>query len=165
VKNLALASIAVISILIFACDSSKKENTSKNLVCQLVAKENKTCTAVLSLDSGEIRFNQENHSFVLTAHYNACFQADDVVVSGEFVSHSYASVLDLELLAKKTETKNSATDNFPRTIGILTLSKATLQGRFVDVWSVIRTHTKPNEKLPLTTARCMGKLEVLGYVR
>ncbi len=160
-KNLALATIAVMSVLIFACDSSKKQNTSEDLVCQLVAKEKNSCSAVLSLDSGEIRFNKKNHSFVLTAHYSACFQVDDVVVSGEFVIHPYASVFDLELLAKKTEAKNRATDDFSRTIGILTLSKPALQGRFVDVWAIIRTHTQPIEKLPLITARCKGKLEVL----
>ena len=159
-KNLALATIAVISILIFACDSSKKQNTSRDLVCQLVAKENKTCSAVLSLDSGEIRFNQKNHSFVLTAHYNACFQVDDVVVSGEFISHSYASVFDLELLAKKTVAKNRATDNFPRTIGLVTLSKASLKGRFVDIWAVIRTHTQKVEDLPHIAVNCEGVFDI-----
>lgn len=159
-KNWALATVAVMSILIFACDSSHKQNTSNDLVCQLVTKENKTCSAVLSLDSGEIRFNQKRRSFVLTAHYNACFQVDEVVVSGAFIIHPYASVFDLELLAKKTVAKNRATDNFPRTIGLVTLSKASLKGRFVDVWSVIRTHTQNVEDVSDIAVTCDGVFDI-----
>lgn len=159
-NNLALATIATISIFIFACDSSKKQAASVDLVCQLVANENKTCSAVLSLDSGEIRFNKENHSFVLTAHYNACFQVDDVVVSGEYKIHAYASVFDLELLAKKTVAKNKATDNFSRTIGLVTLNKESLKGRFVDIWAVIRTHTENVEDFPLIAVNCEGVFDI-----
>lgn len=160
-----LVPVLVLSALLSGCNCNKDLASPGNLVCQVVTREKQTCSAVLTLESGVIRFNQKDHSFELKAHYNACYQVDDVKISGEFKYHPYESVFDLELLAKKVVGKNTHSEQFPRTIGLVTLSNTTLQGRFVDIWAVIRTHTNTTNNLPQVEVNCRNEFDTRSGIQ
>ena len=146
----------VLTILLGGLLSSACSKTS--LVCQLSVKslkEKQVCSSVLSLTSGVLRLDEKGKQFNLVAHYAACYQTTDIKVLGEFKQQQQdQSVLDLELLAKKFEIEGKATEQFSRTIGLVTLNKESLQGQFVDIWAIIRTHTETVENSPIIEVQC-----------
>jgi hypothetical protein len=151
VKKKNLIGVLLLGLLLFAC--TKKVSTG-DLVCQLSAAEKQRCSSVLSLESGVLRLYDKDKSFELVAHYDACFQEAEVRVMGEFKQHPHQSVVDVELLAKKTELKIGSAGQFPRTIGLITLNNKSLTGRFVDIWAMIRTHSQKVENLPNIDVSC-----------
>ncbi|MCK5896644.1 MAG: hypothetical protein KAG20_07550 [Cocleimonas sp.] len=150
-KKKNLVGILLVVLLLSSC--TKRVSTG-DLVCQLSAKEKQVCSSVLSLESGVLRLFDKDQSFELVAHYDACFQASDLRIMGDFKRHPHQSVVDLELLAKKTELKMGRAEQFTRTIGLITLNNKSLTGRFVDIWAMIRTHTQQVENLPTINVSC-----------
>ena len=153
VRSFVRASVVMIAISIFLVGCSKTPSTG-NLVCQLSAKEKQTCSSVLSLESGILRFNEQEHRFVLEAEYDACFQSETVKITGDYQQQPHKSVFDMELLAQHIESKNKTVERFSRTIGLVTLNNRSLKGRFIDIWAMIRTHTQVVENLPNVEVSC-----------
>ncbi len=141
----------LISAFLVACS---KTSSTENLVCQLSAKNKQTCSSVLSLKSGVLRFNEQDHRFVLEANYDACFQSETLEITGDYKQQLHKSVFDMELLARHIKSKNNTVDLFSRTIGLITLNNISLKGRFVDIWAMIRTHTQVVENLPNIEVNC-----------
>jgi isoaspartyl peptidase/L-asparaginase-like protein (Ntn-hydrolase superfamily) len=145
----------VFTLLLGGLLSSACSKTS--LVCQLSVKslkETQVCSSVLSLTSGVLRLDEKRKQFNLVAHYAACYQTTEIKVLGKFKQQQDQSVLDLELLAKKIEREGKAIEQFSRTIGLVTLDKESLEGRFVDIWAIIRTHTQTVENTPTIEVKC-----------
>ena len=155
-RNSVQVSVVIIAISIFLSGCSKASSTG-NLVCQLSAKEKQTCSSVLSLESGVLRFNEQEHRFVLEANYDACFQSETVKITGDYQQQPHESVFDMELLARHIESKNNTIERFSRTIGLVTLNNVSLKGRFIDIWAVIRTHTQAVDNLPNIEVSCSKK--------
>ena len=155
-RNSVQVSVVIIAISIFLSGCSKTSSTG-NLVCQLSAKEKQTCSSVLSLESGVLRFNEQEHRFVLEANYDACFQSETVKITGDYQQQPHESVFDMELLARHIESKNNTIERFSRTIGLVTLNNVSLKGRFIDIWAVIRTHTQAVDNLPNIEVSCSKK--------
>lgn len=152
-KNFVQISVMLMLASVFLLSCSKTSSTG-NLVCQLAAKEKQSCSSVLSLESGVLRFNEQEHHFVLEADYDACFQSETVKITGDYQQQPHKSVFDMELLARYIEFKNNTVERFPRTIGLVTLNNTSLKGRFVDIWAMIRTHTRVVENLPNIEVSC-----------
>ncbi|HIO92177.1 MAG TPA: hypothetical protein EYG68_04940 [Leucothrix mucor] len=152
-RNIVQVYAMLLLLPIFLQGCTEKSSTG-DLVCQLVAKEKQTCSSVLSLESGVLRFSEQAHSFELVADYDACFQTETLRITGDYKQHPHKSVFDLEMLATKIESKNNVAEQFSRTIGLVTLNNTSLNGRFVDIWATIRTHTQTVENLPKIDVSC-----------
>jgi len=148
----------VLIMLLAGLLSSACSETKTSLVCELSIKSPKqkqACSSILSLTSGVLHIDEKRKLFDLVAHYTACYQTTEITAQGEFKQQQqHQSVIDLELLAKKIELNGKETQQFSRTIGLVTLNKHSLQGRFIDIWAIIRTHTQTVENLPTIEVQC-----------
>ncbi len=130
-------SLACIFFLIVLCPTLGLTRTA--LKCQIKPPANEGCSPHVLLENGELTLDGEG-SFVLAAQYTACYHLEEVSVKGKVQRRSYPGGYSLELLATEIIHKHSKiTEKFPRTIGIITLQEALLQGRFIDTWAPLRT--------------------------
>jgi len=134
VRSFIRASVVMMVISAFLLACSKTSSTG-NLVCQLSAKEKQSCSSVLSLESGVLRFNEQEHRFVLEAYYDACFQSETVKITGDYQQQPYKSLFDMELLARHIESKNNTVERFSRTIGLVTSGTTVGLGARLDTTS------------------------------
>ena len=153
----SMSKLLVISMALFAGCSTDKNVLTENLVCQLSTLNKQGCTSVLSLESGELKLEESTQGFELTAHYDACYQVQDVIITGEYKQRTHKQVYDLELLATKIAIKNGKETNFPRTIGMISLNIATYKGQFTDVWAMIRERGQKSDSLFKIDVDCQLK--------
>ncbi len=143
---------------LLAGSCTDKNALTEYLVCQLSSINKQGCTPVLSLESGELKFEGTPQRFELTAHYDACYQVQDVFITGEYQQRTHKQVYDLELLATKVAIKNGKEADFPRTIGLISLNIATHKGHFTDVWAMIREQGQKQDNLFKVDVDCQLKL-------
>ena len=153
----SMSKLLVISIALLVGCSTDKNVLTENLVCQLSSLNKQGCTPVLSLVSGELKFEETTQRFELNAHYDACHQVQDVIITGEYMQRTHKQVYDLELLATKVAIKNGKEANFPRTIGLISLNIATHKGHFTDVWAMIREQGQKQDNLFKVDVDCQLK--------
>jgi len=109
------------------------------LECQISPPANEGCSPHVLLESGQIILGYDGF-FELVGVYTACYHAEKVTIKGQLQRRSYPGGLSIELLATRIEHNQSGMiEKFPRTIGIITLQEALLQGRFVDTWAPLRS--------------------------
>lgn len=148
-----IVSVLLVMALLTAC--TNKNSLSNNLVCQLIVKDKQSCTPVLSLESGELRLDAEKSSFELKARYDACYQFEEVKITGDYEQRTHKSILNIELLAKQiTEMKSGKLKQFPRTIGLVTLNIESQKGYFVDIGAMISAHGQMGEGLYKVDVSC-----------
>jgi len=132
-----LHTLAVPALLVSGC---KQENYPfGNLHCQLATETPKECPGVPTLETGTLKISS-NGKFELNGHYNACFHIEDVSISGKSRLYKLHNGYALELLGTRFEKTDGSLDKFPKTIGFINLNKDASQGRFVDLWAMIRSH-------------------------
>ncbi len=124
----------ILSLIILASCSNDDSNIPA-MTCKIVQKA-ENCSAVPTLTSGLLRIVPRGH-FELKGHYSACFHDETVTIYGEYQVSEYKKGMNIELLA--TKIKGLKSSEFPSTIAVITLEKATLKGVMRDVWAAIRS--------------------------
>lgn len=126
------------SIILILFSSSQHGQAQSDMVCTISQAVDANCTPHLVLEYGDLTISEKN-SFALHGRYTACHHRQEVSITGRVKRFSYPDAVDLELLATETQILPTITQLFPRTIGTVTLKKASLEGYFFDVWTSIRT--------------------------
>lgn len=125
----------------------------KNMTCQIRSTETDKCSALPTLQSGLLAIAKDG-TFTLQGRYHSCFMVEQITHSGRFRAFYFDKTLRLELLATQaTGTENAVTD-FPRTLGIVNLNKANLDGYWVDISAVIRGQGRHAEKIAPAELQC-----------
>ncbi len=109
----------------------------------VITQDEGDCSAIATLSTGHIKI-KPNQAFELIGQYSACFHEEVVVVQGRYQSKVFDKGYTIELLAKKIG--NLKSSDFPSTIAVITLDRASLEGVIHDVWSSIRFPSLSQEK-------------------
>lgn len=127
-----------------------------DLVCQVASvKENaRGCMSVPTLVDGELQLLADG-TFELNGRYDACYQVEDIRISGTYQSVQHASGVDFELLATRTQIPDRDAQDIARTIGLVNLDSQTLQARFTDTAAVIRSRGQLAESPPSVNMTCI----------
>ena len=124
-----------------------------SLHCQLTTKTPSECPGVPTLETGTLEISSHG-KFELNGHYNACFHIEDVSINGKSRLYKLHNGYALELLGTQFEKTDGSLDKFPKTIGFINLSRDSLQGRFVDLWAMIRSHGQTRQEPLYTNLNC-----------
>ncbi|MBL8496635.1 hypothetical protein ABF87_00475 [Nitrosomonas sp. JL21] len=125
----------------------------KNMTCRIRSAETDKCSALPTVQSGLLTMAKEG-TFRLQAQYQSCFMTEQATRSGRFRALHVDKTLRLELLTiQATGTESVATD-FPRTLGIVNLNDATLEGYWVDFSATIRGQGRHAEKIAPAELQC-----------
>ena len=127
--------ISIFLILFFLIPPGQAKG---NLVCKVSQKMPEKCTPHLVLEYADMTIS-DTDQFMLQGRYGACYHSEDVTIMGRVKRFSYYDGVDLELLATEILPSSTNIQNFPRTIGTITLKKASMSGYFFDIWSSIRS--------------------------
>ena len=123
------------------------------LHCKLNLETPPKCPEVPVLETGTLEISPRGR-FELAGRYNACFHIEDVHITGRTKLYKLHNGHALELLGTRFEKTDGSLDEFPRTIGFIHLDDDSLQGRFVDLWAMIRSHGQSRQKVLHTNLRC-----------
>ena len=124
----------------------------RNMTCQIRSAPTDKCSALPTLQSGLLAIAREG-TFTLQAHYQSCFMTEQLNYSGRFRTFHFDKTSRLELLATQAAGTEETTD-FPRTLGIVNLNHATLDGYWVDISAVIRGQGRHAEKIAPAELKC-----------
>jgi hypothetical protein len=109
---------------------------------------------VPTLVDGELHLLADG-KFELNGRYDACYQVENIRISGTYLSAPHESGVDIELLATRTQKTGSAAQDIARTIGLVNLDNETLQARFTDTAAVIRSRGQLAEPAPSVNMTCI----------
>lgn len=141
------------SIILLFLSTPLSGQAESNMVCTISQPVAEKCSPYLVLEYGDLTIS-ENNSFALHGRYTACHHSEEVSIIGRVKRFSYGDAIDLELLATEIQLLSTSIQRFPRTIGIVTLKKASLTGYFFDVWTSIRTRGMYQQEPFTRTIRC-----------
>lgn len=146
---------ALLSVALLA-GFNQQASSAEDLICQIAAKDDQSCTPVLSLKSGNLTLKAEDLSFELIAQYEACFQKEAVKITGQYQQRANDKTHDIELLAKQVVTvdEEEKTSTFPQTIGLVSLDIDSKKGHFTDIRAIILAYGKPIEALDKADVNC-----------
>lgn len=145
--------LSVIGLIVLITGFTKEVYSSESLTCRLTIADKQSCSPVLSLESGELKLDSTKQTFELSAHYDACFQAEDIKISGQYQQRTHKSIYNIELLAIRI-TGGEKEDSFPRTIGMMSLNIESKKGHFTDIWAMIRAHDGRSKGLEQVNVSC-----------
>lgn len=132
-----VATYALTIMIVLLCPTPGISGNS--LKCQISPPANEICSPNILLESGDLMIGSEGF-FELTAKYTACYHVEEVTIKGQLQRRSFPGGHSLELLATEIFHKQyQRSEKFPRTIGLITLKEALLQGKFIDTWAPLRT--------------------------
>ncbi len=120
-------------MILSACSSDNSGTLAMN--CEILNKA-ENCSEVPTLRAGQLNLVPRGQ-FELKGQYSACFHEETVEIHGKYQRSNYNKGMSIELLA--TKIKGLKSSEFPSTIAVVTLEKATLKGEIRDVWAAIRS--------------------------
>ena len=124
----------ILSIMtLTACSSDNSGTLAMN--CEILSKA-ENCSEVPILRAGQLKLVPRGQ-FELKGQYSACFHEETVTIYGKYQRSDYNKGMNIELLA--TKIKGLKSSEFPSTIAVITLEKASLKGVIRDVWATIRS--------------------------
>lgn len=109
-----------------------------DLTCRIEPLIGAECTAVPSLQSGELQLNASG-SFEGSAVYESCYGGEEIQMEGEYRTIPHPGGVDLELLASDVVGSDEASGEFPRTVATVSLDPETWSGRITDTAMTIRS--------------------------
>lgn len=145
--------MSILGLILLFMGYTNQAYSNESLTCSLTIKDKQSCSPVLSLESGELKLDSDKKIFELTAHYDACFQAEDIKIIGQYKQRAHQSIYSIELLATLI-IKGEETENFPRTIGLISLNIESKKGHFVDIWAMIRAYDGRDKGLEQVNVNC-----------
>ncbi len=145
--------VSAIGLVALLTGLTKEVYSEDNLTCRLSIVDKQSCSPVLSLESGEVKLNSSKQTFELTAHYDACFQTQDIKLTGRYQQRTHKSIYNIELLATQIS-GDEKEETFPRTIGLMSLNIESKKGQFVDIWAMIRAHDGRGKGLEQVDVSC-----------
>jgi hypothetical protein len=129
-----------------------------DLVCTVDkhAQADRDCSTVPSLSEGVLTLNADG-SFDLRGRYEACYQVEDINLSGTYLADAHENGVDLELNATKQQSNGERAHKLSRTIGLVNLDTQSLKARFTDTAAVIRSRGQLPTVAPNVEMICVGR--------